>query len=71
MGRSRRTKALSISAGVKARVYERDGGRCMLPLSIQVNHAVCDGFHVCRLIVALKEMLAGGENLPLAKDAPV
>ena len=38
--------------------YERDGGRCMLPISIQVNHAVCDGFHVCRLIAALKEMLA-------------
>lgn len=51
--------------------YQREGGRCMLPLSIQVNHAVCDGFHVCRLIAALKEMLAGGEKIPLAKDAPV
>ena len=29
MGRSKRTKALAISAEVKARVYERDGGRCI------------------------------------------
>ena len=29
MGRSARTKALSISPAVKARVYERDGGCCV------------------------------------------
>lgn len=31
----------------------------LLPLSIQVNHAVCDGFHVCRFISALREMIDG------------
>ena len=29
MGRSKRTKALAISPEVKARVYERDHGRCI------------------------------------------
>lgn len=39
--------------------YTRDNGRYLLPLSIQVNHAVCDGFHVCRFISALREMIDG------------
>ena len=30
MAKSRRTKALDISPAVKAAVYERDGGRCVL-----------------------------------------
>ena len=29
MGRSKRTRALAISQAVKARVYERDHGRCI------------------------------------------
>lgn len=33
-------------------------GRDWMPLSIQVNHAVCDGFHVCRFLSTLKEMIA-------------
>ena len=37
--------------------YQRDERGVWLPLSIQVNHAVCDGFHVCRFIAALREML--------------
>lgn len=28
-----------------------------IPLSIQVHHAVCDGFHVCRFINELQELL--------------
>lgn len=28
-----------------------------IPLSIQVHHAVCDGFHVCRLVKELRELL--------------
>ena len=28
-----------------------------LPLSIQVHHAVCDGFHTCRLINELQNIL--------------
>ena len=27
-----------------------ENGRFYLPLAVQVHHAVCDGFHVCRLI---------------------
>ena len=30
--------------------YFKDGNRYLIPLSIQVHHAVCDGFHVSRLI---------------------
>ena len=37
--------------------YQRDERGVWLPLSIQVNHAVCDGFHVCRFIAALREMI--------------
>ena len=37
--------------------YQRDECGVWLPLSIQVNHAVCDGFHVCRFIAALREMI--------------
>lgn len=39
--------------------YDREGERVWLPLSIQVHHAVCDGFHVCRLISALRDMIDG------------
>ena len=37
--------------------YQRDERGVWLPLSIQVNHAGCDGFHVCRFIAALREMI--------------
>lgn len=43
--------------------YTEDGGRYYLPLSIQVHHAVCDGFHVCRFLAALKEMIADHERI--------
>lgn len=43
--------------------YTRDGERYLLPLSIQVHHAACDGFHVCRLLAALKEMIADPERI--------
>jgi chloramphenicol O-acetyltransferase type A len=36
--------------------YEHD--TCFfIPLSIQVHHAVCDGFHVCRFIQELRDFL--------------
>ena len=28
-----------------------------IPLSIQVHHAVCDGFHVCRFLDELQDLL--------------
>ena len=31
--------------------YYEENGRILLPLAIQVHHAVCDGFHVCRFII--------------------
>lgn len=44
------------------KVYER-GGRSLLPFSVQVHHAVCDGFHVSRLIAGIQE---GADTLPLS-----
>ncbi|MCG7524975.1 type A chloramphenicol O-acetyltransferase [Streptomyces sp. OfavH-34-F] len=39
------------------RYVERDG-RVLLPLAVQVNHAVTDGFHVCRLVRDLEALVA-------------
>lgn len=35
--------------------YFQDGNRYLIPLSIQVHHAVCDGFHVSRLINEIQQ----------------
>ncbi len=32
-------------------------GCCLLPLSVQVHHAVCDGFHLSRFVDELQEMI--------------
>ena len=32
-------------------------GRTLLPLSIQVHHGVCDGFHVCRFVDELEQLI--------------
>ena len=37
--------------------YEAEG-RVWLPLAAQVHHAVCDGFHLCRLIGEVRQWLA-------------
>ena len=39
-----------------------EGGRQMLPLAVQVHHAVCDGYHVCRLIGDVRAFLEGKED---------
>lgn len=36
--------------------YVRGGGRILMPLAIQVHHAVCDGLHVGRFVEALRSM---------------
>lgn len=36
--------------------YYTQGEKVLLPLAILVHHAVCDGFHVARLMNALQEM---------------
>ena len=38
------------------RFYE-ENGKVLLPLAVQVHHAVCDGFHLCRFIRELKDLL--------------
>ena len=35
--------------------YFKDGNRYLIPLSVQVHHAVCDGFHVSRLINEIQQ----------------
>ncbi|MFD1630700.1 type A chloramphenicol O-acetyltransferase [Pseudopedobacter beijingensis] len=35
--------------------YQTDNNKIMLPLAIQVHHAVCDGIHVAKLINTLQE----------------
>lgn len=37
--------------------YYQEAGRTLIPLAIQVHHAVCDGFHVCRFIAELQELI--------------
>ena len=31
--------------------------KIILPLAIQVHHAVCDGFHICRFVNELQELI--------------
>ena len=37
--------------------YYEENGQILLPLAIQVHHAVCDGFHVCRFVNELQELI--------------
>ncbi|WP_432665790.1 type A chloramphenicol O-acetyltransferase [Wukongibacter baidiensis] len=37
--------------------YYKENEKYILPLAIQVHHAVCDGFHVCRFINELKTLI--------------
>ncbi|PHV70783.1 type A chloramphenicol O-acetyltransferase [Sporanaerobium hydrogeniformans] len=41
--------------------FETVNDRCLLPLAVQVHHAVCDGFHLSRFFNELQEMI---EQLP-------
>lgn len=43
------------------RYIEREGAT-LLPIAIQVHHAVCDGFHAGRLVAALQELASGCET---------
>ena len=38
------------------------GTRKMLPLAIQVHHAVCDGYHVGRFIELLQKKIIGFDS---------
>lgn len=37
--------------------YYEEGGKTLLPLAVQVHHAVCDGFHLCRFVNGLQARL--------------
>ena len=41
--------------------YREVDGRWLIPISAQVHHAVCDGFHLCRMLEELQRQL--DENL--------
>lgn len=43
--------------------YFCQGEQTLLPLAVQVHHAVCDGFHVCRFINELQESADHFERL--------
>lgn len=38
-----------------------EGERTLLPVALQVHHAVCDGFHTCRFLNELQTLLDGIE----------
>lgn len=37
--------------------FREEGGQTLLPVAVQVHHAVCDGFHVCRLLDELRALI--------------
>lgn len=37
--------------------FYEENSRVRLPLAVQVHHAVCDGFHLCRLVNEMQELL--------------
>lgn len=37
--------------------FEEHGGKMILPFSFNIHHAVADGFHVCRFLNELQELL--------------
>ena len=39
--------------------YYEEKGRYLMPLSVQVHHAVCDGFHLCRFLDDLQLLING------------
>ena len=38
--------------------YSEEAGRCLLPIAVQVHHAVCDGYHICAFINDLQEQIS-------------
>lgn len=39
--------------------YREQEGRFVLPLAVQVHHAVCDGFHLSRFVQELQQQIQG------------
>ncbi len=42
--------------------YFKEQDKYLLPLSIQVHNAVCDGFHICRFANELQDLLNNNFN---------
>ena len=38
--------------------YSEEVGRCLLPIAVQVHHAVCDGYHICAFINDLQDQIS-------------
>lgn len=43
--------------------YYEDNGKIYLPLSVQVHHAVCDGYHVGKFLYDLQQQIANAGKL--------
>lgn len=43
--------------------FHDENGKYLLPLAIQVHHAVCDGFHICRFINELRTLVEKNDVL--------
>ena len=43
--------------------FHEENGRILLPFAAQVHHAVCDGFHLCRFIDELSELVNSDASL--------
>ncbi len=52
--------------------YQEENGRPLLPLAVQVHHGECDGFHLCRFVNGLQELLdrTGMMRSPQENKAP-
>ena len=37
--------------------YNLENGRLMMPLSMNIHHAVADGFHLCRFFNEVQELI--------------
>lgn len=50
--------------------FYEEQGKTLLPIAVQVHHAVCDGFHVSRLIVQVQELLdaLASQSVPRRAD---
>lgn len=38
--------------------YQKQGDKTLMPVTISVHHAVCDGYHLCRFFTELEELIA-------------
>lgn len=39
--------------------YEAQGEKILMPVTVSIHHAVCDGYHLCRFFNELESLIAG------------